>query len=180
MALLSIASLVTLLDSRSFVCNVRILALPASVSGEVTRLLACHTLVLSKPSNYLIQCSAFACCIFSVHQLHYWQCSLWMGWSRLAQWYFTLPASLCICFFSSASSDDHHHFEYGLSFNSSMCLLMASYIALFSVLSVSLKVWIFVISVGGGRLVRFRFRFCPVGKSKISSWCDCDSQGVNV
>ncbi|KAF8220045.1 hypothetical protein L208DRAFT_1543279 [Tricholoma matsutake] len=81
-----------------------------------------------------------------------------MGWFRFTCWCFALPASCCICFFSLESSGDHHRFEYGLGFDSSTFLLMASCIASFSALSFSSKLWIVGISVGRGRLARFAFR----------------------
>ena len=113
--------------------------------------------VLSSPSSHSIQCSAFACCIFSAYQFHCFRCSLWMGWFGFARWCFALPANCCICFLSSVSSSDHHRFEYRLGFDSSTFLLMASCIASFSALSFLSKLWMLSISVGGGRLARLVF-----------------------
>jgi len=139
----------------SLTCSIRILILPVSDNGEVTSLLACHTSISSSPSSHSIQCSAFACCIFSVYQFHCWWCSLWMGWFGFTQW--CLPY-LPVAAFVSSPQGDHHHFEYGIGFDSSMFLLMMSYIASFSALSFLSKLWMLGISVGGGRLARFSFK----------------------
>src|ERR1700733_11503034 len=98
----------------SLTCSIGILALPASVAGDVTSLLACQMLDLSSPSSHSTQCSAFAIHIISEYQLRCRQYSACTGGCAFWRWYFDLPPSCCIFFFLFARSFIHHIFEYGL------------------------------------------------------------------
>jgi hypothetical protein len=145
----------------SLIWRVGILDCPVSDADDVISLLMSHMLDSSTPSIHCAQCSALVLCSSSEYQLRCCRYSSCIGCCPLRRWYFDLPPSCCVFFFSVISSLVHHLFMYGLGFMSLTCFVIASCMASFSVLSLPLNVLASAISVGIGRLARLDLRVFP-------------------